>query len=219
MAKQPADSKEVRAKRLTQLRKLTGLTRRAFAQKYGLSENTVKNWEYAHLAGLSEHGARLMIDAFIKEGIECSINWLLYGKGNPPKRKSADPTLQATIKESPDHAHQTILKEINDFKKHHAEAVIYEVKDDSMLPFYRNGDFVAGVRHYAKDISQLIDRDCIVETKSGETLLRTLMISNMPRSYNLYATNQHTRLQRPYLYDVEIVTAAPVIWIRRGKKW
>lgn len=217
-------SKEARGQRLLELRNLTGrtpgkpLTRAILERKYALSARTLKNWEYGHGSGLTEEGAKRMIGIYQKEHINCSITWLLEGIGSPPEprhHKSYQPKSQIKISDSL----STIDAEQAYFKSLHAEAVTFEIKDDAMAPFYQPNDIVGGIRHYAHDIHYLVDCDCIIETKDGETWLRRLQLSTIPDRYNLYACNISTKIERPTLYAVDILTAAPVMRIWRGKKW
>jgi len=217
-------SAEARGHRLKQLRQLTGstpnkpLTRAAIERKYGINAHSLKNWEDGHGGGLTESGARRMINVYQQENIHCSIPWLMQGVGATPTR------LLPSIQQAPDFMQRTdpiatAVKEQQDFKSLHLEGITFEVKDDAMAPFYLSGDVVGGVRHYARDIDQLINCDCIIETNTGETWLRRLQKSTVPGQYNLYALNPNTKIERPALYAVEVVAAAPVMRIWRGKKW
>lgn len=217
MSKYPIDSKEDIAKRLLQLRELSGMNRRALARKYGFSEHTLKSWEKGLQTGLPRKSAELVINAYQSEHIECSVNWLMTGKGKGPKRKDIPDSSSLKVKEKPENAFQTIAQEIEFFKKVHPEAAVHTVKDDSMLPEHQVNDIVAGVWHYGQDISKLIGKVCIIECRDGTSLLRVLRASTIPFHYNLFALNPQTRVMKPYQYDADIVAAAPIVWIRRGK--
>lgn len=219
MTKQPSDNKEKIGERLIALRSLTGLTRRAFSRKYAFSENTMRSWEKGLQTGLPRKSAELVINAYRNEYINCSTEWLLTGKGKKPKRKSTPLETQHKKQENPENAYQTVDQEVEFFKAIHSEAAIYTIKDDSMMPDYRLGDIAAGIWHYDTDISKLIDKTCIIETKSRRKLLRIVRASTIPHRFNLYSLNPHTRLTKPHLYDCEILCAAPIVWIRRGEKW
>lgn len=219
MTNQRADSKENIGLRLIQLRKLTGMNRRSFARKYGFSESTLRSWEKGLQTGLPSKSAEIVINAFHNECVECSLQWLMTGKGDKPSRSVNQNIKKGKIKESPEEAFETVDKEVDFFKKIHPEAQIYAVNDDSMLPNYKQQDVVAGIRHYNSDIPKLIDKVCIVELETGAKLLRLIRSSTIPHRYNLYSLNPHTRVEKPFLYDIQISSAAPIIWIRRGPKW
>jgi len=212
-------SAQARGERLQQLRKLTRLSRSAIERKYNVSASTINSWENPSptRSGLTEDGARRIIHLFQEELIDCSLNWLLYGEGTPPKRRDETPAREHS--KTVDHSQFSIKDEVETFIKSHAEAVAFEAKDDSMVPMYLQGDTVAGVRYYAKDIPNLVSKDCIIETRDGRTYFRKLMASTIPNRYNLVSINPETKIERPILYEIDVVTCAPVTRIWRGKKW
>lgn len=215
-------SKKDRAERLKKLRMLTSsetqkqLSRATLERKYGISASTLRHWEEAYGTGLTEDGAKQMVNIYQKEGIHCTIAWLLEGKGSVPVIiKKVENILTATRSSNPS---ETIDKECHFFKSCHAEAIVFSVKDDAMAPFYLPGDIVGGVRHYQQTMLDLVGEDCIIEAKSGDIYLRRLQKSTIADHFNLFALNPNTRIERPYLYDSEIIAAAPVVRIWRKKK-
>ncbi len=220
---QPNDvtSKNACGQRLKALRALTGddehkpLSRAAIERKYQLSASTLRHWEDA--GGLTEKGARIVIDIYQRENITCSISWLLTGKGTPPYRRAVSHS--AEVLRNVTDTLVSIPQESAHFKSFYPEAIVFEVKDDAMAPMYYPGDTVGGVRHYFKDIPYLIGKDCLTETKDGKIWLRRLQRCTIPGHYNLYALNPDTKIERPTLYNVEVVTCAPVMRVWRGKKW
>lgn len=73
-------------KRLKYLREITHLSRRAFALKHSFSPSTLQNWEEGRYeCGITEKTALTFLRVFKTENIDFSINWLIYGEGEPPK--------------------------------------------------------------------------------------------------------------------------------------
>lgn len=221
-------SKEARGQRTRQLRELTGsddhkpLSRAAIERKYGLSAHTLRHWEEADGSGLTENGARIIVNIYQSENINCSVSWLLTGKGSPPKRREVAGVMapsSSPLKIAATDLMASVEEECQRFKAMHPEGIVFEVVDDAMLPRYLLGDRVGGIQYYHQDIPNLIGKDCIVEIKGGGTWLRRLQKSTVPGQYNLYALNPNTKVERPTLYGVEILTCAPVMRIWRGKKW
>lgn len=70
--------------RITELRQKTHLTRRMFALRHNFSPGTLQNWECGRYQGLSMGAAESLLAAFKREGIQCSLEWLLHGKGQEP---------------------------------------------------------------------------------------------------------------------------------------
>lgn len=208
----PASSPEIRGKRLKTLRKLADLTREDIAQHYEISSSTLRSWEDGRATGLTEQGARRIIAAFKNEGIQCSIGWLLYGKGNPPSIENAvlqTPKIPLVNKKT------EIMSELNYFINRHSNATYCIIQDDAMEPFFFKGDYTAGNQRYADAIEELVGQHCIVETKSGEKHVRLLRKGSKPNHYHLLCLNPKTTVELPTLYNVSLVSAAPVIWWRK----
>lgn len=210
---------QARAKRVWGLRQVTGLSRREFAKRYGVAAGTLQNWEDPNGNGLSEKGAYRLVNALKTSGVYCNVEWLMHGVGDPPHAAETIPS-PATLALKDDlpasKYEQAALKaELQLFCSHYPEAIYFQVTDDSMLPTYQQGDFVAGIRVYQNNISQLIGQDCIILLSTGEQLLRRLRASAIPGLFDLMAINPQTHTQKPYFYDVNLVYAAPVIWWRR----
>lgn len=222
--KEPAEGLSiVRGQRLRQLREATGndnrkpLTRAAIERKHGLSARTLKNWELGDGAGLTINGARRIVSIYKKENIQCSVNWLMEGDGIGPQRIPSN--ISAPKNTNTTDPLESIQAEIDCFLSLHPEAVTYEIRDDSMEPFYKAGDLVGGVRYYANDIPNGVDSDCIVELVNGDILVRRLQNSTVPDKYNLYSLNPSTRIEVPTLYSVEVIAAAIIVRHWRGKRW
>lgn len=74
--------------RLKEARKLTLLSRRAFAKKYNFNISSYQAWEDGkYKKGLGLANASKVVQAFAVENIDCSIEWLLYGTGDVAIRK------------------------------------------------------------------------------------------------------------------------------------
>jgi len=76
---------EARAERLRRLRNLANLSRKEMCNTDFLNINTLKAWELARFGGLPKDGANKVIMRVAQEGVTCSIDWLLYGKGESPR--------------------------------------------------------------------------------------------------------------------------------------
>lgn len=221
--------REARSRRVQSLMEMTGLSRREFSRTTGISHSTLQHWESTSTHGLPERSAKRFIKALAVFGIECSYEWLLYGNGQYPKRfnrlELIDNKLQKNadflIREEPsvysnDNSQtRDIAEELEFFLYRHKEAVEYVVPDDAMQPRFITGELVAGIRRYGTDIEKLIDLDCIVLVEGGDIFLRTLRRGNLPGHYHLTHTNLNTVATKPFIYDVKLVSAAPVIWARR----
>jgi DNA-binding transcriptional regulator YiaG len=223
---EPTDIKATpaaRGKRVETVRRMTRLSRRAFRERYGLSASSLQNWEDAKSGGLTDKGARKIIALVKPDGIICSFEWLMYGVGPSPQivsdtfysTENTKPH-QKTVAISEDVQATMIIQELLAFHQDYPETGFdFIVPDDSMEPRFIKGEYVAGCRRHGKEIEKLIGLDCIVQTSAGDVLLRTIKKIGLDGRYTLACSNPNTTVEKPILYDVELLIAAPVIWTRR----
>lgn len=223
LTEDPRSSKESRAKRLESLRGLTRLSRQDFAKKCGVKPGSFQNWEGPRFGGLTEKAAKKIIRGIKTLGINCNLEWLMYGIGPSPQ---IDERLYLNesnlpVNEAPnfyianDEEIQYIAEELLIFRNHYGDVLDYVVNDDGMEPLYKAGEYIAGKASHHQEIEQLIGSDCIVKTLDGDILLRSLKRGSLQGRYTLVCTNPHTTVAKPTLYDVELLSAAPVLWVRR----
>lgn len=211
---------EARGKRLKSLRMMAGLSRKALEDKYSVSASTMQSWEDAKAGGLTEKGAKRAIEVFRQEGIRCTVDWLLYGIGLPPqlsdKLFAQQIHLQETVEERIEISEErAIVNELLAFRQHNPDAVEFIVPDEGLAPLFRKGDYIAGKRRYGEAIAQVVGMDCIIETKENEVLLRRLKVGSQAGLFTLICLNPDATVSEFALHDREILSAAPVIWLRR----
>ncbi len=207
-----------RAKRVQSLRKMTRLSRREFAKRYGVAPGTLQHWEDVHGNGLTQKGAQRLIKALQSSGIYCASEWLMQGSGPGPSVDKALYTDSGLLPTSPhpiESEQSLINQELALFYQHYKEAIDSIITDDGMWPQFKIGDHVAGVRCYGLAIESLIGHECIVMTIEGELLVRELRRSELPNHYTLTCINPRAQVAKPTIYDIELVSAAKVIWLRR----
>ena len=219
-----ASSPEARAMRVASLRKMTRLSRRAFSEQYLIPARTLQNWEDALSGGISSQGARRLIGALKAEGIYCTYDWLMHGIGDGPQvserlyNKAAEKIAGGDFTTPINEQMQWIADELLLFREHHKQSVDFVVVDNGMEPRFIIGEYVAGVRRTKDEIEKLIGLDCIVQSLDGDILLRTLKKGRAPGYYTLVCSNPHTDVEKPILYDVALIYAAPIVWARRIDK-
>lgn len=211
---------EARGKRLKSLRMMAGLSRKALEDKYDVSASTMQSWEDAKAGGLTEKGAKRAIEVFRQEGIRCNGDWLLFGIGTPPQLSDKLFQKQIQLHEAAEGRieiaeERAIVNELLAFRQHNPDAVEFIMPDDGMAPLYCKGDYIAGKRRYNEAINNVLDMDCIIETKENEVLLRRLRQGSQPGVYTMICLNPNTNVLDFSLQDREILSAAPVIWLRR----
>lgn len=216
-------SPKAKGERLKRIRHLTNLTREEFCEGSEINLATLISWEVGRFGGLSSKGAKRVITRAAKEGVFCSLEWLLYEIGAGPKvrvdYKKANQAQAAAEKnnlsEDAEEENAIIIEELMLFRKLHKQAIDFIVDDDGMLPYYQLGDYIAGTKRYAKNIKALIGYDCIIQTKDGHLTFRKLQMGPRDNSFNLVCVNLQAKTKDLITYDVELATAAPVIWHRK----
>ena len=108
----PHESTE-QGERLKAARKLTLLSRRAFAKKYQFNNSSYQAWEDGqYKKGISLSNAIRLAKAFSLENIDCSVEWLLNGISKPSERSKETNLLHHSERSSED-----IKQKTNHFKK------------------------------------------------------------------------------------------------------
>lgn len=217
------DASEIeRGSRLRSLRGLIGLSRLQLCEKAAsfdesLNTSTLRHWEEGRGSGLTDKGAKKMVRIYAQLGVQCDISWLLFGFGTPPIVKSfKNSALKSSNLNHEYKAAHDIQREIALFLQSHTLAFTVTVVDDAMYPAYRIGDILGAYARETDEIDKFINEDCIIETEDGLLLCRRLLKGRMPGHYILNCTNPNTTVNP--IYDVKLIRAAPVIWMRRRDK-
>ena len=141
-----ASSRSSRANRLKRLRKMTNQSRKSFSNLYGISQGTLQNWETARFGGLTEKGAHIILQALQKEGIHCNFEWLMYGAGHGPSFDRLLNKEQEAIKPKKVLV-SSIDEDLKTFQRLNHDTIHMYIPDDSMEPYYSEGELVAGITH------------------------------------------------------------------------
>lgn len=208
--------------RLRRARTLAGIsTRREFEEKYSISANTLQGWEQGKNP-LSKKGAKRIVEALKNEGLICSLEWLMTGNGVPPRAFemirdiTSEPDFQNMLAQMHLQEEQAIYQELQAFKAHNPNPIIITISDDTMEPQYREGDYVAGVRlTKSEDIQKHLGEPCIVELSDHTILARYLHTDTKSGLYTLSCTNFRSKQGPLTLSNVQIISAAPILWHRR----
>lgn len=209
--------------RLKRARVLAGInTRREFEERHRISANTLQGWEQGKNP-LSEKGARRVVEALKHEGLLCTVDWLLSGKGMPPRSFDiitagmTDTVLQDNVLNDMNlREEENIYRESQLFKEQNPNSIVLTITDDSMEPYFSVGDYIGGIRLYNDDIDRYVGANCIIEFENNLILARLLQKGSREGTYTASCTNPKTSAPPPLnLYDVKVISAAPILWHRR----
>lgn len=91
-----------------------------------------------------------------------------------------------------------------------ADPIAIEVRGESMLPVYRPGDLLLCSRMKGNDLDLCLNRDCVVKTVNGEGYVKKLIWGSQVDTVTLISYNA------PAIENVELLWAAPIVWVKRG---
>ena len=210
-----------RAKRTRSARKFAGLTMEQLNIQHNIPPSTLQGWENIGSTSLRNRsltlrGAQRLVLALEKEGVACTIDWLMDGTGLGPQLVTKKDSKSAKRKQTGLwEQHLSLQNEIRAFEENNSNAIAVMMTDYALEPFYAKGDVVAGVKHYLNDIDQFLQRYCIIETKDKEVVIRQLVPGQQRNRYSLVAINPKALLLQPALKEVRLNWVAPILWHRK----
>lgn len=199
---------------------LIKLSRAEIQEKHGLSQDTLAAWENGKI-NITEKSIERCIKIYNAENLIFSKEWLLTGEGLSPNFSFE---LNRYFKSFPSEwdskfidDHILIAKEIEYFRSLTLNSVTALISTEDMLPLYSLGDYVGGRLKSKKELENCIGKDCIVRTKDQATYIRRIAKGKDKKHFNLVCINPHWKGNvEPVLFNVEIESAAPIIWHRRS---
>lgn len=206
---------EARAARVKRLRNLANLSRKEMCEGNDLNVNTLKGWEIARYGGLPLDGAHKIVKRVAQEGVLCTVEWLLYEDGPSPSVNVRQAMEQSTLEIEKQSEENYLEKELELFQRHYSSTIQYIVNDNGMSPFYEIGDIVAGVKKTGKHIYDLIGTNCIVQLTNGQLYCRRLRKGRLENTFHLVCLNAEANVDTPIMVDVELLSAARIIWHRK----
>jgi hypothetical protein len=204
------------AKRLYHLRHTVCHNRLIFCERHAISPHTLSAWEKGKKP-VTEKGANKLIEAFAKEGILCSVEWLLHGVGLSPTTLE-DFTSSIKIEEISiieKHKNSQIQSEVALFIAQNPTAKIFKMSDDSMEPALFEEDLIGAVLTAKNKVRSLIKKPCVFIESNDNCHIRLLVLSKDKETYNLASLNAQTKQAIPVLFNVTPKEIYKIVWIRR----
>lgn len=203
--------------RIKAARSIAGYSeRKAFCSRFGFPLATLEAWERGKNP-LTLKGAKRLVDVLREVGIYCSEEWLREGTGISPRPLEE---LSDEFKVSSSASLHTlgenlkIAKEVSSFITLNEGAIVTIIRDDAMLPFYKKGDYVGGIKLMGPEIKKAVNKKCIVELLNGKTMVRQLYQGTDYQCYTLGAINLNTKEIPITEHNVNVISAAPILWHR-----
>lgn len=158
--------------RIRLIRENSGLTRKDFEEKFGISASTLRAWEEGSRI-LNPQKAKLLSYIFQCIGVNVSSCFLLTGEEekvlskNDADKKIFDVDISQEI---------SINREINVVKSLNPSLVFLQVQDSMMKPLLDKGDTVAGeIVENPHSFSKYIGKICILTKKDGDKIARKVL--------------------------------------------
>jgi transcriptional regulator with XRE-family HTH domain len=196
-----------RGKRLRQYREQTGLARAYFEENFGISQSSIRAWEMG-INTLSEKKARMFTEIFRSLGLDLEAEDLIHGSDYMQAFTSGH-LRHASFKDELflDQEAQIYL-EIDYFKKNVKNYALLKVHDQTMGPFFIEGDMVGGVKSIFTP--KLVGKFCIIETTQGVKKLRKVLDIKSESTFLFGLTNVAENLNEPPLEEIPVVSIAPI---------
>lgn len=152
-----------------------------------------------------------------KQGVSCSPQWLLDGSGSAPLSiDSLTSNLEMDLHPMIDKQMDFMFKAIGLFQHEHTRCMTYLLRDETMLPVYKPGDYVGGVPLSLELYPSALNKVCIVETAQGDILVREVIQGSTPRLYSLNSLNPESTLSAQTIHDQSLARVAPVMMHIKG---
>lgn len=207
-----------RAIRLKRVRNLANLLQSSMCDDPAIPINihSYKGWERARYGGLTDDAAVRICRRVAKEGVIVTPEWLLHQIGAEPTLSPVTDIETDVVYPDLDPSNDNlIIEELKLFKSHFKNSMECIVPDDTMLPFYEKGDYVAGIVMKASSYDDAIGKNCIALLKNGQVLVRKLIKSQSEHSYHLLCTHLETTVGELIIKNANIIKLAKILWHRK----
>ena len=170
---------DTQGKRFRYIRKLTGLKRNEFANKYSLSLATVRSWEM-DIAKISPRLRKKIIEIFKKELIIVHEEWITNAQPPGPLKISVSlDSCEAKYWES-------IRKEIDYFLEKSEDRFVFTVYEDYLTPAIESGDMI-GVEKTS--YNELLEKKSSLITSAIPPIKNSIFLTAVDEAGELFATN------------------------------
>lgn len=194
------------SERIKFLRSLTGLGAKDFCAHFNVSISSLSKWE-ANVNPLSLKNANRLIEIATQNGIKCSLEWLLYGKGVEAKLLTDEEKKSLA---GNDDCLIALTREIESFKRIYSNSEILVVNDNSMLPQFNIGDYVGGISIDLSLVHDNLGIPCIIETDDMKKRLRCIGCKD--EEFFLFGTNITFKDAPMFEIRPSLTKITPVFW-------
>ncbi len=187
---------EQRAARLTKLRNMANLTRESICDGDNIKFHTYKAWELSRQGGLTEKGAKKVVERVAKESVLCTVEWLMHGSSPQPL------VVMANDYQGIDDL--CIASELTVFSAYNNQNILYSTLTDDVPPLFQIGDVAAGVK-IEGDLSALVGNICLLEDNTHQVFIGKLIRTLEHNTFLINTLNTDTTIERTLLSAARII--------------
>lgn len=191
--------------RLRALRGYSRLTRSEIFRRFGISEATLKSWEFNLQKDVSPKAVKRILQVFDAIGIPCSQEWLVFGVGVPPFSREAATKGPSGRKDS--------LEKLY-FEECHPKALTYTIKNENLMPHFSKGDIVGALPIRGGNFSTKLGAFCIAVTFRNEQLVGRLANGTREGEFSIVQDISLQSLEAIAI-DVKLAKLYEIVWIRK----
>lgn len=199
-----------RGLRLKKLRNMANLSRTELCEQHNININTLKGWEIGRHGGLTTNAAQMLCEVFATHGVICNVEWLLEKMGAAPQLIAE---FQQTPTANKSKEASQIDNELQFLRQSYQGLVDCKISDESMLPFYNKGDYVAGVANISK-WKKLIGYRVIATLEDDSVVVAELLQCVKHNTLCLFASNG----KKKTIHQPAIKSLAKIFWHRSPTK-
>jgi transcriptional regulator with XRE-family HTH domain len=202
--------------RLRLARNMANLSRNQLAAKAEVAPNSVTSWEHGKNPGsMSQRNMKKIIDALQTSGVSISENWLKDGIGQVPQTSKANKITSVAKMSgaSPFEMLSSINKEIELFTVLNNNSVIIQIKNNTMDPFFKIGDWVGGIWQESNTVEN--NQLCIIHL-NNKLQVRWVKKASQEGVFDISFHTIETDQPEPFqIKNVPLNTVAPIIRVWR----
>lgn len=179
------DAKNIGARFRSARSLVPDLNRKLFCERHGINRYTMQSWENGLHVSKGKNVEKF-IEALAREGVYCTSEWLIDGKGDPAKPLAgtnhkpsppADDGLTETQNAgSANHFDHIINRLTAAYHQVHERLVSFSLPDDAMAPKFLNGDMVFGLE-IDPDLASAHQKYCIIELSPERLVVRKVLVT------------------------------------------
>lgn len=160
------------------------LNRKSFCEKYGINRYTMQSWENGLHVSKGKNIEKF-IEALAREGVLCTAEWLIDGKGDPARlfQDSLSMALSHEAESPVEHRSEEgnfssylIDKVMGLSREMGADVIAHRVNDDAMAPKFLAGDVVLGQKmSFIREMAH--QKHCIIKLTEDRMIVRKVLVT------------------------------------------